>query len=111
MTGPVALSEFSTQRRDALARAFAALAVRAGAVVLGFYEAGCDMRFKSDGSPVSAADEAAEAVILAGLRDILPDVPVLAEEAVSAGHIPAAAGTFLLVDPLDGTREFVSRNG
>ena len=111
MTAPAFVSAYVAEQRDALALAFAALCVAAGAVVMGFYEAGCDMRFKGDGSPVSAADEAAEAFILARLRNIVPGLPVIAEEAAAAGHIPAAASTFVLVDPLDGTREFISRNG
>ncbi len=65
-------------------------------------------RLKADRSPVTAADEAAEAVILEGLARILPGVPVVSEEAVSRGEIPALASTFVLVDPLDGTREFLA---
>ena len=61
---------------------------------------------------MTEADTRAEAVILAGLAEIAPDIPVLAEEAVSAGHIPdVSGGPFWLVDPLDGTKEFISRNG
>jgi 3'(2'), 5'-bisphosphate nucleotidase len=70
------------------------------------------VRDKSDTSPVTAADEAAERIILADLAVIAPDVPVVAEEAVAAGKVPAISGTtgaerFFLVDPLDGTREFI----
>lgn len=66
---------------------------------------------KKDGSPVTAADTAAEAVILAGLRTIAPGVPVVAEEEVAAGRVPEIGRRFFLVDPLDGTKEFISRNG
>lgn len=66
-----------------------------------------DVREKADHSPVTAADRAAEAVILAGLARLLPGVPVVSEESVAAAPQPPLAGTFLLVDPLDGTREFV----
>lgn len=66
---------------------------------------------KKDGSPVTEADQAAEAIILKALAASYPSIPVIAEEAVSAGQIPAAASRYFLVDPLDGTREFISRNG
>jgi 3'(2'), 5'-bisphosphate nucleotidase len=66
---------------------------------------------KGDDSPVTAADHAAERVILERLAKLAPDVPVIAEERVAAGQIPAIGERFFLVDPLDGTREFVSRNG
>jgi 3'(2'), 5'-bisphosphate nucleotidase len=81
------------------AAAAAILAVRAGPL---------DARSKPDLSPVTAADHAAEAVILEGLARLLPDVPVVSEEA--AGRAPPARlpDTFILVDPLDGTREYVA---
>lgn len=67
-----------------------------------------DLRRKSDGSPVTAADEAAEAILLAGLRELTPDIPVVAEEQMAGGHQhnlrPDAP--FWCVDPLDGTRDF-----
>jgi 3'(2'), 5'-bisphosphate nucleotidase len=66
---------------------------------------------KEDGSPVTLADEAAEALILERLGALFPDLPVVAEEAAAAGNIPDVAERFFLVDPLDGTKEFVSRNG
>ncbi|WP_375449472.1 3'(2'),5'-bisphosphate nucleotidase CysQ [uncultured Devosia sp.] len=64
---------------------------------------------KPDGSPVTEADAAAEAVILDALR--ATGIPVLAEESASAGHIPVLGDRFFVVDPLDGTKEFVKRNG
>lgn len=60
---------------------------------------------------MTAADTAAEAVILAGLANLFPEIPVVAEESVAAGIVPEVAPCFFLVDPLDGTREFISRNG
>jgi 3'(2'),5'-bisphosphate nucleotidase len=66
---------------------------------------------KPDDSPVSAADRNAEMAITARLSDAMPDLPIVAEEAVSAGRTPRIGNAFLLVDPLDGTKEFVSRNG
>ncbi len=69
-------------------------------------------RAKPDQSPVTDADHAAEAVILAGLSRLTPDVPVVAEEEVAAGRVPVVDGRpFWLVDPLDGTKEFLRRNG
>ena len=89
-----------------------ALAERAGAVILEHYREGIEVRAKADASPVTIADEAAEAVILARLAELSPEIPVVAEETVAGGHVPELGdGRFWLVDPLDGTKEFVSRNG
>lgn len=88
------------------------LAREAGRVVMAVYAGNFDVRGKADASPVTAADEQAEAVILAGLQRLAPGIPVVAEESVAAGRVPdIAGGTWFLVDPLDGTREFVHRNG
>ena len=66
---------------------------------------------KDDGSPVTEADKAAEAAIVPGLRALTPDIPVISEEEFSAGESPDKVGRrFWLVDPLDGTREFLKRN-
>lgn len=89
--------------------ALGTLASRAGAEIMAHY--GGAATIKGDGSPVTAADTAAEAVILAGLARLLPGVPVLAEEAAAAGHWPVCEGTLVAVDPLDGTREFIQQNG
>ena len=67
-----------------------------------------DMRTKPDPSPVTAADHAAEAVILAGLARELPGVPVVSEEAAGQAPPTRLADDFILVDPLDGTREFIA---
>ena len=75
------------------------------------YAKGLDARAKADGSPVTAADERAEAIIVERLREIAPDVAIVAEEAAAAGADLVAPHLFFLVDPLDGTREFLSRNG
>ena len=83
----------------------------AGRVVMAVYEGDFEVRGKADASPVTAADERAEALIVPALQALAPDVPVVAEEAVAAGRCPVVGGRFWLVDPLDGTREFVSRNG
>lgn len=67
------------------------------------------VRTKDDASPVTAADEAADALIHAGLRAALPDVAIVTEEQAASHGI--AASRFLIVDPLDGTKEFVQRRG
>jgi len=84
-------------------------AQRAGGAIMAVYATDFAVRDKADTSPVTAADEAAEKIILADLAAIAPAIPVVAEEAVAAGKVPIVADRFFLVDPLDGTREFVSR--
>jgi len=91
--------------------ALAALAHEAGAIIMRHYAAGTEARTKSDHSPVTDADEEAEAHILRGLHALAPGVPVVAEEEVAAGRLPAVENHFFLVDPLDGTKEFISHNG
>jgi 3'(2'), 5'-bisphosphate nucleotidase len=101
---------------EGLLAAVEAIAERAGAVILEFYRGAVEVRAKADASPVTAADEAAEAAILPALEQLLPGVPVVSEEAVAAGRIPDVHGPanpsrrFWLVDPLDGTKEFIRRN-
>ncbi|MSP48272.1 MAG: 3'(2'),5'-bisphosphate nucleotidase [Alphaproteobacteria bacterium] len=92
--------------------AVAAAARRAGAAVLEHYESEFAVTRKTDGSPVTAADHASEAVMLEALHRLTPDIPVVSEEEVEAGRFPnVSGGRFWLVDPLDGTKEFVKRNG
>lgn len=79
----------------------------AGAAILDIVARGFDIAHKGDSSPVTEADHAAEQIILAALAKAAPGVPVIAEEEVAAGRIPEHQGTYFLVDPLDGTREFV----
>ena len=86
-------------------------ALIAGKVILEIYETDFDIDQKDDDSPVTEADVKAEAVILDALRLLTPDVPIVAEEEAAAGRMPAVSDTFWLVDPLDGTREFLNRNG
>ncbi|HEX5959355.1 MAG TPA: 3'(2'),5'-bisphosphate nucleotidase CysQ [Hyphomicrobiaceae bacterium] len=64
---------------------------------------------KADGSPVTIADRESEAIILAGLERISPDIPVVSEEAAAAGQTPRVGTRFFLVDPLDGTRPYLRR--
>ncbi len=83
------------------------LALDAGGVTLHHFGMEAEIRRKDNASPVTDADEESEAIILDGLTRLMPGVPVIAEEAVSAGHMPETGARFLLVDPLDGTREFI----
>lgn len=98
--------------RDAVLQAITRLAIDAGDKIMLIYQQDFDVARKEDSSPVTEADVAAEKIILAGLAEIAPDIPVLAEESVAAGTIPdISKGTFWLVDPLDGTKEFIHKRG
>jgi 3'(2'), 5'-bisphosphate nucleotidase len=79
----------------------------AGEAILEVVRRGFDVESKHDASPVTEADRAAELIILAALARAAPGVPVIAEEEVAAGRIPRHGEIFFLVDPLDGTKEFV----
>lgn len=88
---------------------FERAALLAGPPILEIHLAGPHVHYKADASPVTEADERAEAIILSKLDADCPQIPVVAEESAAAGHIPDIAGTpFILVDPLDGTKEFIS---
>ena len=87
--------------------ALAVAAREAGAAILEIVARGFDVEAKSDSSPVTEADRAAELVILAALARAAPGVPIIAEEEVAAGRIPAHDRLYFLVDPLDGTKEFI----
>jgi 3'(2'), 5'-bisphosphate nucleotidase len=93
-----------------LAEKLIAPALAAGAAIMEIHATltAEDTRAKGDGSPVTEADERAETIILAALADIAPDIPVVAEEQVAAGVVPDIGAQFWLVDPLDGTREFIN---
>jgi 3'(2'), 5'-bisphosphate nucleotidase len=86
-------------------------ALEAGRAAHGIYLGHFEVQLKADQSPVTAADHASEAIILERLRRAAPAVPVVAEEEVAAGRQPAIGKEFFLVDPLDGTKEFIQRNG
>lgn len=83
----------------------------AGEEIMQIYATDFAVRGKADTSPVTEADERAEALILAALTKLAPDIPIVSEEAASAGFTPKLTERFWLVDPLDGTKEFISRNG
>ena len=86
------------------------LAEEAGALILDIYHSDFDVREKGDGSPVTMADEAAEAHIMAGLRRLTPEIPAVGEEEASQGiRVDVGTAPFWLVDPLDGTKEFINK--
>ena len=91
--------------------ALEAVARQAGALILQVYGTAFDVQRKADASPVTEADERAEAFITGALQRLDASVPVVAEEAAARGQLPAIGDRYWLVDPLDGTREFVARNG
>jgi len=95
---------------DALIDLAARLALDAGAAILAVRRRGFDVVRKEDRSPVTEADHAAEAIIVAGLREAVPHLPVIAEEEVAAGSVTQPTEAYWLVDPLDGTREFAAGN-
>lgn len=96
---------------DDLIEALLAAAVAAGRVALDIYHAGFSVTEKADQTPVTAADQASERIILEHLARLAPAVPVVAEEAAAAGVVPRVGEEFFLVDPLDGTKEFIHRRG
>lgn len=75
------------------------------------YETDFEVMGKADSSPVTLADQQAEQIMVPMLKELLPGVPVVAEEAVAGGEAPQVRDSFWLVDPLDGTKEFINRNG
>ncbi len=101
----------SPNARSVLLEAMVAAALEAGRVAHEIYIAGFEVQRKADHSPVTQADHAAEAIILERLRVAAPHVPIVAEEEVAAGRQPEIGRQFFLVDPLDGTKEFVQRIG
>ncbi len=106
------MDDISKTELDRLLPQVMEFARKAGAAILTHYRPGIEVRSKNDASPVTAADEEAEDVILAGLAQLTPDIPAVSEEAFARGEIsPQPPPRFWLVDPLDGTKEFVNRNG
>jgi 3'(2'), 5'-bisphosphate nucleotidase len=88
-----------------------AAAIEAGRAAYAIYRGDFEVQTKPDQSPVTAADHAAEQVILARLSQAAPGIPIVAEEQVAAGKVPPSAPTFFLVDPVDGTKEFIQKRG
>ena len=87
------------------------IALDAGHAIMKIYHGEIAVAEKIDHSPVTEADTAAEKVIHSGLKCHFPNIPVISEEQFSAGVQVVIGETFFLVDPLDGTKEFISRNG
>src|SRR6478736_4326186 len=102
------MMRFDGQNPDEIALKLAHIAVEAGRLLRGMETAFLDQRIKNDGTPTTAADLAAEQLILKRLDEAWPGVPVVAEETCSAGHIDHF---FFLVDPLDGTGDFIHGTG
>jgi 3'(2'), 5'-bisphosphate nucleotidase len=95
---------FNTRLLDELSSIVSA----AGAAILAARTASLEVRAKADHSPVTAADHASEAVMLEGISRVLPGVSVVSEEAVMSSPPSDLSGSFVLVDPLDGTRELLA---
>jgi len=110
-TGPSPYPNDWTKDRDQLAVDLANLASQAGHAVMAIYEEGFDVIDKPDGSPVTRADLAADDIVVGGLHDIAPAIPVLSEERADSVSPDKLGRVFFVVDPLDGTREFVEKNG
>lgn len=89
---------------------FRRIALQAGAIIMDVYERdGFDIRAKSDASPVTEADEAADAYISTELRRLFPEIALVTEEQAASHQVRATS--FIIVDPLDGTKEFIQRRG
>ena len=104
------MASASPEGRDlhALVAPLTQLAAEAGRLILRMSSGGFEVRSKSDHSPVTNADTEAEELLVGALGVIMPGVPVLAEEGSSRGENPDLASAFLVIDPLDGTSEYVA---
>jgi len=100
--------EISPQRAEQVLDSLSEIVSRAAQATLAIPFSSVPRRIKNDLSPVTAADEASEALILEGLARLLPGVPVIAEESVTRTPPAALGPSFLIVDPLDGTKEFLA---
>jgi 3'(2'), 5'-bisphosphate nucleotidase len=96
----------------ALAESLLPIVTRAGEAIMEIYEGGFTVQRKDDDSPLTAADLESQRIIVEGLTRLTPDIPILSEESAAAPWAQRRTWTELwVVDPLDGTREFVKRNG
>ncbi|MBV9346696.1 MAG: 3'(2'),5'-bisphosphate nucleotidase CysQ [Pseudolabrys sp.] len=102
-----AAAELTSERAGGLIDALSAIVVRGCNAILQHPHASTPRRLKPDGSPVTAADEAAESILLEGLASLLPRVPIVTEERADAATADFH-GDFIIVDPLDGTREYLA---
>ncbi len=96
---------------ESLLESLIACSLEAGQAAMEIYDSDFDVDTKADASPVTAADKAAEQIILAALDRTAPSIQVISEESADPERIKAVERLFFLVDPLDGTREFIKRNG
>src|SRR5208337_2296413 len=103
--------DFGPAAPEEIALFLAEAALAAGPAVMEVYAQGCGVRAKDDGSPVTLADQRSEAIVCENLARAVPQIPVVAEESTAEGKPVACGERFLLVDPLDGTKEFIARNG
>ena len=87
------------------------IAKMAGGLIMGIYRGDMGISLKADGSPVTLADQIAHETILEGLSKLTPHIPVVSEETASLDHSISSRDSFWLVDPLDGTKEFIQQNG
>jgi len=109
MSTCLSIPQLTPPERLRMARLFGDLAAAAGALAMEVLASShVAARLKSDRSPVTEADERVEAFLLEALARDLPGVPIIAEEQAAAGLTPSHGAAFLLVDPIDGTREFLS---
>src|SRR5258705_3382511 len=102
-SGPV----IDRETAAALMESLTGLVMRAGTAILGVNRAAMKIDGKADGSPVTEADLAADRIIAEGLARLIPEVPALSEECAHLAK-PPYGGSFFLIDPLDGTKEFVA---
>ncbi|MAU40213.1 MAG: 3'(2'),5'-bisphosphate nucleotidase [Kordiimonas sp.] len=105
------MSDLNTADYAQLAQQIRHIALKAGAKIMEIYRQDITVAHKADNSPVTIADEAGEKIIIDGLEKLSVQYPIIAEESVNAGHIPEVGTKFWLVDPLDGTKEFINKNG
>jgi 3'(2'), 5'-bisphosphate nucleotidase len=104
------VTEFQGDRNE-LMNALCRIAIRAGAAIMDHYDTEIVVTEKNDKTPVTIADQEAEDIILPALIATAPDIPIVSEEATAAGTAIKVGPAFFLVDPLDGTREFINKNG
>lgn len=110
MTEPSRASAPTDVRYHTVLKTITAIALAAGERVMEVYGRDFDVAIKPDASPVTEADMLAEALIVERLGAAFPDIAIIAEEAVANGDAPECGDQFFLVDPLDGSKEFIARN-
>jgi len=104
---PMQTNELSAADADGLLDALTGIVARAAGAIRALSHETVARRSKADMSPVTAADEASERIILEGLGTLIPSLPVVSEEAMARAAAPALGASFALVDPLDGTKEYL----